>query len=130
MRHVFVLSSLVVLALVGVSAACGAQPENLSVGRLAGIGVRFLPSALMPIGPSDVDPALGAALTGQYWVSDLLAIEVGGWMSGFSDSWNPRSFTSLSAGLLLKLSDNAQDDLYLAGRAISLQSVYRNYCCI
>jgi hypothetical protein len=82
------------------------------------------------MGPSDVDPALGAALTGQYWISDLLAMEIGGWMSGFNDSWNPRSFTSLSGGLLLKLSDNAHDDLYVAARAISVQSVYRNYCCI
>lgn len=130
MRHVFVLGSLLVLASVGMNAACWAQPENLSVGRSVGIGARFLPSALMPVGPSDVDPALGAALTGQYWVNDLLAIEVGGWISGFSDSWNPRSFTSLFGGLLLKLSDNAQDDLYLAGRAISVQSVYRNYCCV
>jgi len=32
--------------------------------------------------------------------------------------------------LLLKLSDNLQDDLYLAARAISVQSVYKNYCCV
>jgi hypothetical protein len=84
----------------------------------------------MPIAPSDTDPALGTALTLHSWVSDLLAIEVGGWISGFSDSWNPHSFTSLSGGLLLKLSDNPQDDLYLAARALLVQSVYRNYCCI
>ncbi len=130
MRRAFVVGSLLTLIFVGMSVACWAQPENLSVERFVGIGVRFLPSALMPIGPSDIDPALGAAITGHYWVSDLVAIEVGGWLSGFSDSWNPRSFTSLSGGLLLKLSDNAQDDLYLAGRAISFQSIYRNYCCI
>jgi hypothetical protein len=100
------------------------------VGRSVGIGVRFLPNALMPVGPSDIDPALGTALTGQYWLSDLLAIELGGWLSGFSDTVNPRSFTSLSGGLLLKLFDNPHDDLYLAGRAISVQSVYRNYCCV
>lgn len=130
MRHVLVCGSLLVLTFVGINGVCWAQQENLSMGRSVGIGARFLPSALMPIGPSDVDPALGAALTVHYWVSDLLALEAGGWMSGFSNSWNPRSFTSLSGGLLLKLSDNAQDDLYLAGRAISVQSVYRNYCCI
>lgn len=124
------VGSLLILMFVGMSVACWAQQENLSVGRSVGIGARFLPSALMPIGWSDVDPALSAAITGQYWINDLLALEVGGRMSGFSDSWNPRSFTSLSGGLLLKLSDNAQDDLYLAGRAISVQSVYRNYCCI
>ncbi len=123
-----VVGSLLVLVFVGISA--WAQESNLSAGRSVGVGVRFLPSALMPVGPSEVDPALGAALTGDYWISDLLAIEVGGWMSGFSDSWNPRSFISLSGGLLLKLSDNASDDLYLAARAISVQSVYRNYCCI
>jgi hypothetical protein len=100
------------------------------VGRSVGIGARFLPNALMPVGPSDIDPALGTALTGQYWLSDLLAIEMGSWLSGFSDTVNPRSFTSLSGGLLLKLFDNPHDDLYLAGRAISVQSVYRNYCCV
>lgn len=130
MRRPFAIGSLVVLVIVGLSELGWAQGENLSVGRSMGIGARFLPSALMPVGPSDVDPALGTAITGQYWMSDLLAIEVGGWMTGFSDSWNPRSFTSLSGGLLLKLSDNAQDDLYLAGQAISVQSVYRNYCCV
>lgn len=130
MRRPFAIGSLVVLVIVGLSELSWAQGENLSVGRSMGIGARFLPSALMPIGPSDIDPSLGAALTGQYWISDLLALEIGGWTSGFSDSWNPRSFTSLSGGLLLKLSDNAHDDLYLTARAISVQSVYRNYCCI
>lgn len=130
MRRACVVGGLFVLVLLGISKLGWTQEENLSVGRSMGIGARFLPSALMPVGPSDVDPALGAALTGHYWVSDLLALEVGGWMTGFSDSWNPHSFTSLSGGLLLKLSDNAQDDLYLAGRAISVQSVYRNYCCV
>ncbi len=127
MKHVFIT----VCVFLGISVGGLAQDENLSIGRGIGIGARFLPSALMPIGPSDVDPALGSALTGQYWMSDLLAIEIGGWASGFSDAWNPRSYTSLSGGLLLKLSDNAHDDLYLAARAISVQSVYRNYyCCV
>lgn len=130
MRRALAIGSLVVLIIVGLSELSWAQGENLSIGRSMGIGARFLPGALMPVGPSDVDPVLGTAITGQYWMSDLLAIEVGGWMTGFSDSWNPHSFTSLSGGLLLKLSDNAQDDLYLAGRAISVQSVYRNYCCV
>lgn len=130
MRQTLVVGSLLVLAFIGINTVCWAEQENLSVGRFVGIGARFLPSALMPIGPSDIDPSLGAALTGQYWISDLLALEIGGWTSGFSDSWNPRSFTSLSGGLLLKLSDNAHDDLYWAARAISVQSVYRNYCCI
>lgn len=130
MRHALVVGSLLVVTFIGVNAACWAQQENLSVGRFVGVGTRFLPSVLMPVGPSNVDLALSTAITGQCWISDLLAVEVGGWMSGFSDAWNPNSFTSLSGGLLLKLSDNAQDDLYLAGRAISVQSVYRNYCCI
>ncbi|GEM_PF-1922144 len=129
MRCTFAVGGLI-LMFVGIGVVCWAQEENLSAGRFVGVGARFLPSVLMPIGPSDVDPSLGAALVGQYWISDLVALEGGGWMSSFSDSWNPRSFTSLSAGLLLKLSDNAQDDLYLAGRAISAQSIYRNYCCI
>nr|BAL59698.1 hypothetical protein HGMM_OP4C334 [Candidatus Acetothermum autotrophicum] len=130
MRRACVVSILVVLICVSLSELGWAQGENLSVGRFVGVGARWLPNALMPVGPSDVDPALGTAFTGQYWVSDLLAIEAGGWLSGFSDSWNPRSFTSLSGGLLLKLADNPQDDLYLAGRAISVQSVFRNYCCV
>jgi hypothetical protein len=130
MKRAGALASALVLLCVGFSELSWAQGENLSAGRSVGIGVRFLPSALMPVGPSDVDPALGAALTGHYWVSELLALEIGGWLSGFNDSWNPRRFTSLSGGLLLKLSDNPQDDLYLAGRAISVQSVYRNYCCV
>ncbi len=131
MKRFFVVGSVAFLLVVGtVGASWAQQPENLSADRGFGVGARFLPQALMPIAPSDTEPALGSALTLQYWVSDLLAIEIGGWISGFSDLWNPRSFTSLSGGLLLKLSDNAYDDLYLAARAISAQSVYRNYCCI
>ncbi|MCX8103847.1 MAG: hypothetical protein N3E42_05385 [Candidatus Bipolaricaulota bacterium] len=128
MRRAFAIGSL--LALLFGGELGWAQQENLSVGRFVGIGARFLPNVLMPVGPSDIDPVLGAAITGQYWISDLLAIEAGGWLSGFRDAWNPRSFTSLSGGLLLKLSDNAYDDLYLAARAISVQSVYRHYCCV
>ncbi len=130
MRGAVGVVSLLALLWAGVSAGCWAQEGNLSQGRSVGIGARFLPSALMPVGPSEVDPALGAALTLHYWISDLIAIEAGGWMSGFVDSWNPRSFTSLSAGLLLKLADTPFDDLYIAARAISLHSVYRNFCCI
>jgi hypothetical protein len=129
-RYALAVGSLLALVFMSLSEPGWAQEENLSVGRSVGIGVRFLPNALMPVGPSDIDPALGTALTGQYWLSDLLAIEMGGWLSGFSDTVNPRSVTSLSGGLLLKLSDNPHDDLYLAGRAISVQSVYRNYCCV
>jgi len=129
-RYALAVGSLLALVFMSLSEPGWAQEENLSVGRSVGIGARFLPNALMPVGPSDIDPALGTALTGQYWLSDLLAIELGGWLSGFSDTVNPRSFTSLSGGLLLKLSDNPHDDLYLAGRAISVQSVYRNYCCV
>jgi hypothetical protein len=129
-RYALAVGSLLALVFMSLSEPGWAQEENLSVGRSVGIGARFLPNALMPVGPSDIDPALGTALTGQYWLSDLLAIEMGGWLSGFSDTVNPRSFTSLSGGLLLKLSDNPHDDLYLAGRAISVQSVYRNYCCV
>jgi hypothetical protein len=129
-RYALAVGSLLALIFLSIGEPSWAQGENLSVGRSVGIGARFLPNALMPVGPSDIDPALGTALTGQYWLSDLLAIEMGGWLSGFSDTVNPRSFTSLSGGLLLKLSDNPHDDLYLAGRAISVQSVYRNYCCV
>ena len=130
MRYALAVGSLLALVFMSLSEPGWAQEENLSVGRSVGIGARFLPNALMPVGPSDVDPALGTALTGQYWLSDLLAIELGGWLSGFSDTFNPRRFTSISGGLLLKLSDTPQDDLYLAGRAISVQSVYKSYCCV
>lgn len=116
------------LVLMGAVTEGLAQTENLSVGRGFGVGARYLPGALAPIAPGDIDLALGSALVLHYWVSDVLALEVGGWISSFTDQWNPRNYTNLSGGLLLKLTDNTQDDLYLVGRAINVQSSYSNYC--
>jgi hypothetical protein len=83
----------------------------------------------MPTAASDIDPALGSALVVQYWFSDLMGVEAGGWVSDYRDNMNPHSVTSLSGGLLYRLSDNAEFDAYVAGRAITMQSVYTS-CCI
>ncbi|MCI2431312.1 hypothetical protein LM602_01970 [Candidatus Acetothermia bacterium] len=129
MKRFFVASS-VALLLVSVtsSGAAWSQTENLSAGRGLGIGARYLPNALAPMAPGDIDLALGSALTMQYWVSDQFALEIGGWISSFTDQWNPRNYTNISGGLLFKLFDHPQDDLYLVGRGISVQSTYSYYC--
>ncbi|MCS6937356.1 MAG: hypothetical protein NZ610_07815 [Candidatus Bipolaricaulota bacterium] len=127
MRDWLVIGGIVLLGVLGAAGAAGAQ-ENLSVGRGFGLGVRYLPSALSPLAMIDVDLGLGSALTAQYWVNDQFALELGGWISSFTDQWNPRSYTNVSAGLLLKLLDHGQDDLYLVGRGISVQSTYSYYC--
>lgn len=114
-------SSAVLLLAMGLVAAGWAQEEDLSVGRGLGVGVRFLPQALMPLMPSDADPALNTALVLRYWAKDSLGFEAGGWLSNFSDAWSSRSLTSLAGGVLFKLAENPQLDPYLAGRVISLQ---------
>lgn len=127
MKYFLGISSVVLL--VGLSAGVAfAQTENLSAGRGFGLGARYLPSALSPMAMIDVDLGLGSALTVQYWVNDQLALEAGGWLSSFTDQWNPRTYTNISAGLFFKLLDYSQDDLYLVGRGISVQSTYSYYC--
>lgn len=120
----------VIALLVATAPMLWAQEENLSTNRAWGIGARFLPSALMPIAPWSTDPALGSAIALQIWINELLGLEVGGWVSGFSDNWNQNAFTLLAGGLLFKLADNAKFDLYLVGRGLSLRSVSKNLCCI
>lgn len=102
------------------------QEEDLSAGREWGFGVRFLPQGLMPLAPSEVEPALTTAIALKYWTKGALGFEAGGWLSNYSDTWSSRSLISLSGGVLFKLSDNPEADLYLAGRAISLHSFYKD----
>lgn len=128
MKRFFVVGSVALLLVSGTVGAGWAQADNLSSGRGLGIGARYLPGVLAPVAPGDVDLALGSALTLQYWISAELALELGGWVSSFTDQWNPRNYTNISGGLLFKLSDNLQDDLYLVGRGISVQSTYSYYC--
>ncbi|MGQ9477323.1 MAG: hypothetical protein ACUVRH_02385 [Candidatus Bipolaricaulia bacterium] len=113
-------------ALAQVQAQAQAQKEDLSAGRGWGFGVRFLPQALMPLALSEVDPALTTAVTLKYWTKGSLGFEAGGWLSRYSDTWSSRDLTSLSGGALFKLYDSPRADLYLAGRAISLQSFYKD----
>ncbi len=128
MKSFFVVGSVALLLVSGTVGAGWAQADNLSAGRGFGLGIRYLPSVLAPVAPGDIDLTLSSALTLQYWISAELALELGGWVSSFTDHWNPRSYTNISGGLLFKLSDNLQDDLYLVGRGISVQSTYSYYC--
>lgn len=129
-----VIVSLIALVVLGGPASGGflaraqaqVQEEDLSAGREWGFGVRFLPQGLMPLGPSEVDPALTTAVVLKYWTKGALGFEAGGWLSNYSDTWSSRSQTSLSGGAIFKLSDNPRADFYLAGRAISLHSFYKD----
>lgn len=129
MKRILATSLVALLIIAILSTWSWAQAENLSAGRGLGFGVRFLPQALMPMATSDIDSSLGSALVVQYWFSDLMAAEAGGWISSFSDNMNPHSFTSLSGGLLYKLSDNVEFDAYVTARVMTAQNVYTN-CCI
>jgi hypothetical protein len=93
---------------------------DLSASRGLGLGGRFSPAVSVA---SDLDPALGSAIILQYWVSDQIGLELGGWASIFQPEDSSRSFTSISGGLLLKFFDNIALDLYVVGRVISLQIV-------
>ncbi len=123
-----IIGSIVLLVLGGsaLGALAQAQEGDLSAGRGWGFGVRFLPQALMPLAPSEVDPALTTAITLKYWTKGALGFEAGGWLSRYSDTWSSRNLTSLSGGALFKLYDSPRVDLYLAGRALSLQSFYKD----
>jgi hypothetical protein len=108
-----------------------AQTENLSAGRTFGMGLRFLPNMLYPAGPMETDQALGSVMTAQLWITETVALEAGGWMTGFSDEWSYRSFVNMTGGMIFKVSDGIRADLYIAGRGIRLESLSRNpgYCC-
>jgi hypothetical protein len=122
-RAALVISiALVVLSGPALGLLAQAQEEDLSAGREWGLGARFLPQGLMPLAPGEVDPALTTAITLKYWTKGALGFEAGGWFSSYTDLWSSRSLTSLSGGVLFKLSDNPRADFYLAGRAISLNS--------
>ncbi len=129
MRKLLVIGCVITL-LIGTAPMLWAQEENLSANRAWGVGARFLPSALDPMVPRNIDPALGSALALQIWVNELLGLEAGGWASSFSDTWSQNASTLLSGGLLFKLSDNSKFDLYFVGRGISLRNVSKNMCCV
>ncbi|MBI3659476.1 hypothetical protein HY230_03265 [Candidatus Acetothermia bacterium] len=127
-----VVSMLVITLWLGcLSVSAYAQSENLSAGHSWGVGIRFLPNVLYPPGPMETDQALGTLVAAQLWITDTVGFEAGGWLSGFSDQWSERSFVNLVGGLIFKVLDSAQGDLYIAGRGIHLESVSRNqgYCC-
>lgn len=114
--------AMVVLGVMG----WGQGETNLSLGRGFGIGARWLPTALAPIsGSSDLTLALGPTVALHYWLSEQLGCELGGWVSNLEDSWGSQSTNTLMGGLLLRLSDNALADGYLAGRAIGMHSQYK-----
>jgi len=119
------MGGLIVL-LLGMSPWLWAQETNYSMQRTWGVGLRFLPSALSPIVPYGADPALGTAITVQYWLSDLFAIEAGGWLSSFKDMWSENNTTLMSGGLLLKLANGVQADFYLVGRGVSLTTISKS----
>ncbi len=121
----------VVFTILCFSSVSYAQAGNFSNGRSWGLGIRFLPNALYPSGPMETDQSLVTVITGQLWLSDTVALEAGGWMSGFQDQWSMRSFTNITAGMLFKIHDSAQVDLYVAGRGIRTEGINRNlgYCC-
>jgi hypothetical protein len=108
-----------------------AQAENLSDGRQFGIGIRYLPNFLFPSGPIDTDLSIGTVITGQLWLSETVALEAGGWMSGFQDQWSFRSYTNMMAGMIFRAYDSAQIDFYVAGRGMRAEGINRNpgYCC-
>ncbi len=124
MKRFFIVGCLTLL-LAGATSSLWAQEEDLSANRIWGVGVRFLPSALSPMAPFNADPALSSAISVQYWMNDLLALEAGGWVSSFKDAWSENSTTIVSAGLLVKLANYSRFDLYLAGRAVSLNASYK-----
>lgn len=86
-----------------------------------GIGVRYTPSMLMSVVYPRVDPTLGSAAVLEYWLNPTLALELGGWLSSYRDTWNENNTTLWSAGLRYALTQGQPLDLYLAGRGISLQ---------
>jgi len=91
---------------------------NLSAERTWGLGVRFVPSVFSPPVPGPLDAELGSAAVVRSWLMPALAVEAGGWFAYRSDRWSESSLTLLTAGLLLKLVDEARSDLYLAGRGL------------
>lgn len=99
----------------------GPQEEDLSAGRQWGLGVRTVPSGLGTSLPNSAFE-LGSAVTVRFWLTELLAVEVGGWISSYSDMWRESTTAMLSGGLLLKPVDTPREDLYVAGRGIYARS--------
>lgn len=125
MKRFGILGCLIVFLVSMTPSLWAQEEENLSAARTWGVGVRFLPSALTPMAPFNADPALSSAIAVQYWMNDLLALEAGGWVSSFKDAWSENSTTVVSGGLLVKLANYSRFDLYLAGRAVSLNASYK-----
>lgn len=126
MRRLCLAAPVVLAMVVGLGLAGLGQGEaNLSLGRGFGIGVRWLPAALAPVsGSSGLPQALDPVVTLQYWLNDQMGGEFGGWVSSLETPWGSQSAVILMGGLLLRLSDNALADGYLAGRAIRMYSQY------
>lgn len=125
MKRLAIIGCLIVLLAGTAQFLWAEEEENLSAARTWGVGIRFLPSALSPMAPFNADPALSSAISVQYWMNDLLALEAGGWVSSFKDTWSENSTTVISGGLLVKLANHSRFDLYLAGRAVSLNASYK-----
>ncbi|MCR4404751.1 MAG: hypothetical protein NUW06_05735 [Candidatus Acetothermia bacterium] len=126
MKGLWLATAAAVLLVIGPAAAGSAQEEDFSLGRGWGAGVRLFPHAVMPLIPSDIDPALNTVVFLQHWFKGSLGFEAGGWLSSFSDNWSSRSLLNLFAGVLFKLAEGPRLDPYLAGRAISLQVFRRD----
>jgi hypothetical protein len=120
MKHAVALASLLILGWAMAGWAQEQDKRDFSASRGLGLGGRFSPP--VPIA-SNLDPALGSAITLQYWASNQIGLELGGWASAFYTKDSARSFTSVSGGLLLKFFDTIALDVYAVGRVISLQIV-------
>jgi len=88
-----------------------------------GLGVRLAPLVFAP--PLIPDGGLSSAAVTQLWLTPQLAVEGGGWLSGYSDPRSESSLTFLTAGLLLKLFDAERSDFYLAGRGLHARQAHR-----
>ena len=102
------------------------QDEDLSAGRQWGLGVRTVPSALGPVAPPTPNLELGSAVTVQFWLTEILAAEAGGWFSSHSGPWSEGTTLLVMGGLLLKLVNTPREDLYIAGRGLYARSSSRD----
>lgn len=77
-----------------------------------------MPSFLTSPTPFLASGELSSAAVVRFWLTPQLAVEGGGWLSGYSTPWDESSLVLLTGGLLLKLVDAERSDLYLAGRGL------------
>ncbi len=127
---------LIVLALIALTTWQSAvaqetsESQSLAIGKW-GIGYRFVPTALAPYSGFYGDLSLSNAIALRFWINELFAVELGGWIYQFEDQWTSNKNTLLSAGALFKLSGNEHVDLYLAGRGANYTTTSkgRSYYC-